>query len=527
MALFDAIVVGSGPAGTFAAYALRGRNILMLDVGFTPPDSSSLDDNIFKLRLEREDLFLPLIGENFESLHNVHNTKISLKLKSPYMSFIVRDWKKLSPISSQDFEGVCSFARGGLANAWGAGVYRFNDDDLRGFPVTAAELDPYYKKITAHIGVSGRNDDLEPYFGHDEGLMEPMRLSGFASGFLKGYENNRGYFNRRGIFVGAPRLAVLTKDHNRSREYGYENLEFFKPFISAVYNPAYTLDEMVKERSLRYEDRYLVEAFREQEGHVEVFAKNLKTGEFETFRAGKLILAAGALSTAKIVLRSNNDYDSKLPFLDNPMAVMLLFRIDGIGAKLEMEGSSLTQLNIVYDGPASDDTLQASLYGTSGPLRSDVLFDLPLPLSANMNLMRNIAQACGAVMLFYPGRQSGESYIRLRRDGAIEVHCVNEKFKAVENEFIRTFRKIGYYGSSFMSQHPKMGTGLHYAGMLPMKDTPGRYHTDRIGRLFGTKNVFIVDGACFSTLPSKNLTFTIMANSMRIADSIRSELPAS
>jgi choline dehydrogenase-like flavoprotein len=37
------------------------------------------------------------------------------------------------------------------------------------------------------------------------------------------------------------------------------------------------------------------------------------------------------------------------------------------------------------------------------------------------------------------------------------------------------------------------------------------------GRLFGTRLVFVADGACFAALPAKNLTFTIMANAMRIA----------
>ena len=132
----------------------------------------------------------------------------------------------------------------------------------------------------------------------------------------------------------------LPGEHRGRSTYGYENLEFFKPCIPAVYTPAYTLDEMVKEGAIRYEDCYLVEAFAEKESHVDVFAKDLRTGRIETFHTRNLILAAGALNTAKIVLRSGNDYQSRLPFLDNPMAVMLLFRIEGIGAQLQMESSS-------------------------------------------------------------------------------------------------------------------------------------------------------------------------------------------
>ncbi len=69
-------------------------------------------------------------------------------------------------------------------------------------------------------------------------------------------------------------------------------------------------------------------------------------------------------------------------------------------------------------------------------------------------------------------------------------------------------------------QYPEMGSSLHYAGLLPMADNPTKFQTDRHGRLFGAQNVFVADAACFSALPAKNLTFTIMANAARIADDV-------
>jgi hypothetical protein len=102
---------------------------------------------------------------------------------------------------------------------------------------------------------------------------------------------------------------------------------------------------------------------------------------------------------------------------------MLMLRAGGIGSELEMNGSSLTQLNIVYDGPLSEDTLQASLYGTSGPLRSDVLFDLPLPLSANMKMLKYVFQCSGVVMLFYPGKARADNYVKLKQNAELQLHC--------------------------------------------------------------------------------------------------------
>src|SRR5262245_48477485 len=151
----DAIVVGSGPAATFAAIGLRGRRVLMLDVGFDASPTDILPGNLYDLKETHDDLFEPLVGLQFESLHNLHQPFISLKLKSPFMSFIVRGARELTPVAGSPdspWGGVVSLARGGLANAWGAGVFRYTAPDLTGFPIDAADLAPYFDEVTSRIG---------------------------------------------------------------------------------------------------------------------------------------------------------------------------------------------------------------------------------------------------------------------------------------------------------------------------------------------------------------------------------------
>ena len=61
------------------------------------------------------------------------------------------------------------------------------------------------------------------------------------------------------------------------------------------------------------------------------------------------------------------------------------------------------------------------------------------------------------------------------------------------------------------------GSSVHYAGTLPMTsdDRPNTCRPD--GAVRGLERLFIVDGAAFSALPAKNVTFTLMANAVRIA----------
>lgn len=516
----DVIIVGSGPAGTSAALQLAGSDVLMLDVGFTPLQMpQAFCGDLYKLRKTHPDLFPSLIGQNFESLVNLFvDRKVNLKLKSPYMSYIIQNWRTLAPIISDRFEGIVSLAKGGLANAWGAGVYRFTDADLNGFPINYSDLSPYYDELTRHLGVSGANDDLVPWFHNDDDLMAPIRLCGMAADLLERYEKKRRTFNDQGTFIGRARLAVLTSAHRGRLPYAYEHMEFFLPGIEAVYTPAFTLDELIREGRVDYRPGWLVERFAETEGGIDVYARPVAGGEIRSFRSRKLLLGAGALNTARIVLSSAGDMQARLPIMDNRMACFPVFRLDRLGMAIEPEDASVGQLNIVCEGVEGSGAVQATFYGTNGPLRTDVIGDLPFPVRAARTLLKHTASATALTMLFYPGMVRPENYLCLMENGTLNINYLPQSHThLLEHKLIRLFRKVGYYSHPALLQYPPVGSGLHYAGMLPMRKNPGHYECYPNGRLAGACGVYIIDGACFSALPSKNLTFTIMANAMRIA----------
>jgi choline dehydrogenase-like flavoprotein len=525
MDCFDIIVVGSGPAATFAAYGARDRSILMLDAGGDAPACPDLHGNTYDLRQSSDDLFPALVGNRFESLHNLVNPPVSLKLKSPYMSYIARDWRRETPVAGKSFEGAIALAKGGLANAWGAGVYRFTERDLEGFPLGVRELRPFYDELTSHIGISGANDDLTPYFERDGALHPPLRLSAFFADMIGRYERLRPLFQRERVALGRPRLAVLTQAHNGRGAYECGNLEFFRPHDPSIYTPAYTVDEMMRDGAIHYRGGRLVTHYRETDDGVEVYSRDLITGAQEIHHGRQLLLGAGALNTARIVLESNRDYETRLPALDNPMACVPFFQLSRVGSALAIHDTSLAQLNLIMEDDEWETPLQASLYGTTGPLRSDIVFSLPLSIRANLVWTKYLAPAMGLLMLFYPRRSDAKSYVRLQPSGVLEVEFAAEPPHPVERRLIRLLRKMGYVTHPALIQRPGSGAGMHFAGTLPMRETPERYQTNSAGLLEGTKRVYIVDGACFSHLPAKNLTFTIMANALRIGRARAAEQP--
>jgi choline dehydrogenase-like flavoprotein len=83
-------------------------------------------------------------------------------------------------------------------------------------------------------------------------------------------------------------------------------------------------------------------------------------------------------------------------------------------------------------------------------------------------------------------------------------------------------RKLGAFAipSSFSPIGP--GEAIRYAGMLPMRATPGPGQLDPLGELHGSPGLHVVDLSSFPAMPAKHHTLTMMANADRIGREIGS-----
>ena len=520
----EIIIVGAGPSGTFAAYQLRGRGPLVLDVGYRAQESA-LDGNFYELRKTSSaggpDLFAELIGPGFESLHNVFHASLGPRLKGPRMRFVTRGAAELSPVVAQNFDALMSFAAGGMANAWGAGLYRFTADDLAGYPISVLDLEPYYDAITAKVGISGADDDLSRFFGSARGLLPPVALGASGRAVLRRYTQRRKSLNRQGLYIGLPRLAVLTRDHDGRRAYRYDTLECFRPNDPAVYTPTYTLDELVRRREILYESGLLVERYAESSAGISVLARSCATGERRTFRCRRLILAAGALNTAKIVLRSNDDHVTTLPLLDSNRSSIPLVDPWGIGGALDRSVYSAAMLRAVYAGEHGPGLTHMAVYASVGTLCSDYLFDFPFSARGNIAAAKYLTPALLLVQLSYPDAPTLTNHVRLLPDDRLELRYTSKPASPLESHVLGLFRELGYLGALGLCRRLTPGNSCRYAGALPMTTTPvGPYQTDRDGLLSRTHGVYVADAANFTVLPSNSHSFTMMANAMRIADHV-------
>jgi choline dehydrogenase-like flavoprotein len=526
----DLIIIGSGAAGAWAAYQAAGRGLvpLVIDVGLKPTEEPALTRDFFTLRQQDVRQAEYLLGSEFESLHNIHEGYLSPRLKPPRLRFVTNRADELAPLHRMGFDPIQSFALGGLANAWGAGVYRYHEEDLRPFFLAPSDLDPYYDILTREIGISGTADDLHEHFGSAQGLQKPLKLDSLAEVFLRSYQRHRSYFHRRGLTVGRPRLAILSEDLNDRKACTYDHLSFWQPNLSYLYTPAMTLQELIRQNKIRYMDQRLLLGFKEENGEVRIKVRDPAGNGHEELTARMVVLAAGALNSGRIVLQSYEDHQTRLPLLENQTSLTPLLYPFFVGRPFDEISHGLTQLNLLYSGPRWTSYVQGSYYSFNSCLSSDVFKDMPLVARGNLCGIKYLLPAVSILQLFYRDEPKDGNFLQLSAEGKlITAYADKRPLGRVERHMIRLFRRAGFISYPRLSQFPTPGNGIHYAGTLPMSKTPARlYATNLHGRLNGTQRVYVADASVFPVLPAKNHTFTIMANAMRVVDCMIKDMGA-
>jgi hypothetical protein len=278
----------------------------------------------------------------------------------------------------------------------------------------------------------------------------------------------------------------------------------------------------VRRGEIFYESGVLVERYAESSAGITVLARSCATGERRTFHCRRLILAAGALNTAKIALRSNDDHVTTLPLLDSNRSSIPLVDPLGIGRALDPSVYSAAMLRAVYAGEHGPEPTHMAVYAGAGvgTLCSDFLFDFSLSARGNIAAAKYLTPAFLVVQLSYPDKPTPMNHLRLLPDDRLELHYANKPASSLESHVLGLFRALGYLGALRLCRRLTPGNGCRYAGALPMTATPGRYQTDRHGLLSGTHGVYVADAANFTVLPSNSHSFTMMANAMRIADHV-------
>lgn len=532
MKTFDYLIVGSGCSAAMAAQTLveAGADVTMLDAGAHNPAYTSMvpEGDYLTLRKGDADQHRYFIGEKATGVLWGDIGK-GAQLTPP-RQHMVRYVDELLPITSTSFSPMESLGYGGLGIAWGLQCWEYSDADLAAAGLNPKAMQAAYETVAQRIGISGTMDDAGRYaLGSLKTYQPSLKMDRNHQRIYDKYTKHKKELNAQGFYMGRTPLALLSKNKDGRKKYAYRDMDFYDDNGRSAWRPWMTVDDLRKRDNFHYIGGYLVLRFREKKDAVEVICLNIEDGTIEHFACKRLLLATGALGTARIVLRSQEGL-RRLPLLCNPYTYIPCLQPRLLGKAAEAEKLGFAQLSLFLDENRDNfDISVASLYSYQSLMLFRIIRQAPLSFREARVLMRYLMPGIEIMGVHHPDAGSDSKYLELRPDATTRtgdrlhpVYTLAEadkaRFREREKKFIRAMRTMGAY--AFKRLDPGYGASIHYAGTLPFSNKEEAGHLADDGRLRGTKHVYVADSSGFTYLPARGLTFTLLANAHRVAEKV-------
>jgi choline dehydrogenase-like flavoprotein len=524
----DITIIGSGPAGIAAAHALlaRGARVQLLDGGLgleadrqqvldrtsvqTSDEWSADDIRLFKGEMQATAAGIP--------------EKLSYGSSFPY--------QETGPIyEKHDEVGLSpSLARGGFSSVWGAAMLPYLPEDTRDWAVPIEELAPHYRASIGITGLAGRRDALDEKFPLHGEPHQKLPESRHVGSFLGDMERNSEALKNAGVLFGRSRLAVAAEN-----EHGYScwacRMCLYGCPSNLIFNTAFRLPDLQKNPLFSYRSGVVAESFSETADGVEVRARDRATGKAVTFHTRRLLVGAGVLSTARLVLESLGAYGEEVVLKDSQYFLLPLLRFAGTpGAENEAQHTLSQAFVEILDPATCDKSIHLQVYGYNELYRQAIDHKLrALHKVAGLG----VTQFLRRFLLIQGYLHSDYSHaIRVRlpksENGLGQLQLDVERNPQTDAAIRKMVRKLASLKGLLRAvplepllQKGTIGRGYHTGGSFPMRQDPqGRFETDTLGRLSAWQNVHLIDASVFPSVPASTITLTAMANAHRIASHI-------
>ena len=475
------IVVGSGPAGAAAAQTLsaRGIRVLLLEAGGGLPGG----------------LLVRVAGRTVFKQ--------------------TRRWASMGPIvPSGDPSTVwySELAAGGLSNHWTGAVPRYSPEDFldgqrlgieHAWPITYDDLAPFYSRIERLMGVSGAGIDFPAVPGGTVAyrVALPKRWRGVARA-----AERRGFGLLPAPLAAGPPWMIR------------RGTTAFNSFASLI-NPLL--------RSGQVDCRLNTRAIRihlDGAGRPRVECDDAETGGQIAFDGAAVVLAAGAINTARILLQSRgagsqdglgNGSGVLGAYLHDHLHVWFVLRlakplprlrhIAHLSREPYATSAPLEATQVTVGGRvSSSDRLLSAVSWPSNDVGASV-FGTMVPTRLNR------------VQLIDGGRQPGP-------DQAIEIRLAYSD-EAIANakravpRLLEVLDDAGFAPTvTTQSDILQPGSSVHFGGTARMHASSQYGVVDRYNHLHECPNVLVVDSSAFTTCVEKNPTLTAMALAARAAE---------
>jgi choline dehydrogenase-like flavoprotein len=537
--IHDVVIIGSGASGGMAAWNLtrQGMNVLMLDAG---------------AKFNRSQFWSHV--KPWEAPQ-----RIEAGQRPPQFYIDSRTAPYETP-KDMPFDLVRVWGRGGKTNVWGRVALRYSDLDFTGaerdgweipWPIRYKDIAPYYDRVDQLIGVCGGDDDLDSLPGSRFHLPPPAPRCGerLMQRAAKGL----------GITMVAGRRAVLTRPHNGHPACHYCGACGRGCDVGAFFNSSdYLIEPALTSGRLRVVDnavvaRVLTDAEGQANG-VQYFDRYTK--EERRIRARVVVVAASCIDSTRILLNSKsrqhpngigNSSDVIGRYLSEQVRLHMYGFVpellggpvgndDGIGG----EHVYLPRFNH-RDGKKRDYLrgFGMQFWGCGAGDNASFAKDLP---GFGASFKKEVKRHYPALVALHPyGEVLPYADNRITVEGTsldqygVPVARIEFKYRENERKMMREMydtaqsilkaakAEVMPFDPEYMGMP---GQAIHEHSTCRMGADPKRSALNGFCQSHEVKNMFVVDGAAFTTASEKNPTLTILALAWRATDYLAREMKA-
>jgi choline dehydrogenase-like flavoprotein len=543
-----AVIIGSGPSGTAAATALvdNGWVVDMVDAGRPRPKiCAELSDTLLEELRDRNRATLRTLtklrfGDDLSAqseqqrmqrqirrqLNPTRNRKRVLGSKFAFDSV-----DRLFPVDGGD--PARALAAGGLSNVWGSACYGLAETP-KFWPPDSAPESKHYQRAFELLGVDQEEDGLAgayPLYGH-QATSGQRNTGSVIEVLLERWRTHSADLKESGISAGRSRLAVAFSGQNACVNCG---LCYAGCPTDAIFHSDQRLSRLAATGRFRLLPSTFVIGFQDGgDGTLSLETTEMDGNPKPPMTGyGRVVLAAGALSSFRIAAQSLGRPNAEVGLLDNDM-IFVPFLAKTWGQRLSgRHRFALSEAALsVSLGPKSEDHLHAQFYalhplffGTAG----DVLDSLPNWLGA---LPRAALSPFLIGLLYLPSHFSRQARLTANPGSSQSpwrLALTSEENPLASAKFSEAMVQMRRSSALALSPIPALmrttplGFSGHFGGTLPMRKNPEALETDTNGRLGADRRVAVADASAFPTMPAQNPTLTVVANAIRVASLLQRE----
>ena len=522
------VVIGSGPTGVACTQALleSGKEVLMLDAGEElEPARQELVERIAALPKDQWP------AETIARLkERMAPTAAGVPLKYLFGSDFPYRRPASGAVLQSDGVGLQpSYAAGGLSRVWGAAMLPYRTVDMEGWPFDAETLAPHYRAVLGLTGLAGESDDLEEYFPLFADSTVPLRRSRQMEALHTDLRAARDGLRRAGFIFGGSRLAVRARQREDQPGCEYCGMCMYGCPYGHIYDAASTVRQWVDHPRFRHRRGVVVHRVVENGESVCVVAQRPEGGEPINIEARRVFIAAGVISTTRILLESLSAYDRPVTIRDSQYFLLPLLRWRRTTGLRSEPANTLSQLFIeLLDSAPGSHNVHLQLYGWNDLLDEGMKTTLgPLALPA---LVRELGRRMIVVQGYLhsdlsPGIEMRVSGADAARPTVVHLRplpnpATKPRIRSVARKLAAQSLRLKALPLLPMLHIAKPGRGFHSGGTFPMRKNPTAFESDLLGRPRGLTRVHAVDASVFPSITATTITFAAMANAHRIGSAV-------